>query len=396
MLKKLQVLAPQFGRAREDIEAMVSRGRAGDFKGVMQNARLVLEALLRSMVTQELKQQPGKAMLDELITKFRQQANAGVVPTNVLAHMGTVQAWGNLSSHDHAGSLGDQGVQVGADEVVASVNSMVAILTWYAQKYPQAAPTVPPRGSVPSSTPSPTAPGSSKGPLVAGVGAVVVLGAVGAAFALGAFSPKAAAVDPAPRGELPQAAARAALDAHFASDGDPSPPPACRATAEAAALSVAFGDRDALEKLPAPVSPEAAYVLASARVAAHAPAGEAIAKASACPGFAAAFNLQGKALVADGKLEEAAAQFTQALEAAPGYTKARFNLAVVLLKTQKITPGIAELRKIVQSEPRHAEAHFLLGVALEGQGQGELAKPAFCEAWKLGKAEAKSRCPEGT
>src|SRR3989338_5236019 len=98
LLKKMDALAPQFGRAQGDLETMVSRGRAQDYKGVMQNARLVLEAILRSLVTEELKQTPGKAMLDELVTRFRQQANAGIIPTNVLAHMSTVQAWGNLSA----------------------------------------------------------------------------------------------------------------------------------------------------------------------------------------------------------------------------------------------------------------------------------------------------------
>ena len=67
---------------------------------------------MRDLVTREFKQTVGKAMLDELITKFRQQANAGIIPTNILAHMGTVQAWGNLSAHDHAGSLTDEGVKV--------------------------------------------------------------------------------------------------------------------------------------------------------------------------------------------------------------------------------------------------------------------------------------------
>src|SRR5689334_21323192 len=105
LLQKMADLAPRFGRAQEDLQTMVNRGRAQDYKGVMQNARLVLEAILRSLVTEELKQTPGKAMLDELVTKFRQQANAGIIPTNVLAHMSTVQAWGNLSAHDHAGSL---------------------------------------------------------------------------------------------------------------------------------------------------------------------------------------------------------------------------------------------------------------------------------------------------
>ena len=77
LLSKLAALAPRFGRARVDLEAIVSRGRAQDYRGVMQNGRLVLETLLRSLVTEELKKTPGKAMLEELVARFRQQANAG-------------------------------------------------------------------------------------------------------------------------------------------------------------------------------------------------------------------------------------------------------------------------------------------------------------------------------
>ena len=156
LLNKLSELAPRFGRARVDLEAIVSRGRAQDYRGVMQNARLVLEVLLRSLVTEELKQTPGKAMLEELVSRFRQQANAGIVPAKILAHMGTVQAWGNLSAHDHAGSLDESGVHVGKDEVVASLNSVVAILGWYADKKglssPRPQPDTP--GSAPALTPS--------------------------------------------------------------------------------------------------------------------------------------------------------------------------------------------------------------------------------------------------
>jgi serine/threonine-protein kinase len=151
LLSKLAELAPRFGRARVDLEAIVSRGRAQDYRGVMQNARLVLEVLLRSLVTEELKQTPGKAMLEELVSRFRQQANAGIVPANILAHMGTVQAWGNLSAHDHAGGLDESGVHVGKDEVVASLNSVVTILGWYADKKGLATPR--PEPATPGSAP---------------------------------------------------------------------------------------------------------------------------------------------------------------------------------------------------------------------------------------------------
>jgi predicted Ser/Thr protein kinase len=134
LLSKLAELAPRFGRARADLEAMVSRGRAGDYRGVMQNARLVLETLLRSLITDELKQTPGKAGLEELVARFRREPHAGVVPMNILAHMGTVQAWGNLSAHDHKGSLDESMVFVGKEEVLPSLNSMVSILGWYATR----------------------------------------------------------------------------------------------------------------------------------------------------------------------------------------------------------------------------------------------------------------------
>ncbi len=134
LLRRLEALAPGFGRARVDLEAIVGRARSNDFRGVMQNARLVLETLLRSLVSEELGQTPGKAMLEELVAKFRQKGNSGIVPPNILAHMGTVQAWGNLSMHDHAGGLDETAVRVGGEEVLASLNSVVAILTWYAEK----------------------------------------------------------------------------------------------------------------------------------------------------------------------------------------------------------------------------------------------------------------------
>ena len=169
LLKRLEALAPRFGRASADLEAIVSRARTQDYRGVMQNARLVLETLLRSLVTDELKQTPGKAMLEELVSKFRQKSNSGIVPPNILAHMGTVQAWGNLSVHDHAGSLDETAVRVGQDEVVASLNSMAAILDWYANKKGLSAPTLEPRAT-PSSddVTAPRTAGLAPGRVVAG------------------------------------------------------------------------------------------------------------------------------------------------------------------------------------------------------------------------------------
>ena len=44
LLLQIDHLATHFGRVTGDLQAIASRGRAEDFRGVMQNTRLVLEA----------------------------------------------------------------------------------------------------------------------------------------------------------------------------------------------------------------------------------------------------------------------------------------------------------------------------------------------------------------
>ena len=53
LLKRIEQLTPYFGRARDDLTALTTRGRNQDYKGVLQNARLVVEMLLRSLITTE-------------------------------------------------------------------------------------------------------------------------------------------------------------------------------------------------------------------------------------------------------------------------------------------------------------------------------------------------------
>ncbi len=352
LLTQIADLAPHFGRVTGDLLAIVSRGRSGDYKGVMQNTRLVLEAILRDLVTRELKQTPGKAMLDELITKFRQQANAGVVPTNILAHMGTVQAWGNLSSHDHAGSLSDAGVEVGPQEVAASLNSMAAILSWYAARTgvaldgtyvrPISAPVEVSSTAAPTERANPTASrllteqvpiSKSRAPMIVGVIASLALLIAGFWFASRPTSPGVVgdtAVDP-----------YAALDAIYRARHEPSPPKACRRADEAAALAAAK-DENALLALH---GPEADYQLARLRYEAGTAVGPELDRALACSGFAAALALSGKAAVREAEaaakasdataatalLERASRELDAAIAAEPTFKNARFNRALVLL-----------------------------------------------------------------
>ncbi len=398
LFKRLEDLAPSFGRASSDIQATVTRGRAEDYKGVMQNCRLVLEALLRALVTDQLKQTPGKAMLDELITKFRQQANAGIIPTNILAHMGTVQAWGNLSAHDQATKLTDAGVTVGKGEVMASINSMVAILDWYAETYGPTAGTpvkVPSKPSVAAVPVRVTAPPMKKAPVGAIAGGVAVLGLIGAGgFFMTRPSTAAVVKPPEPTITVKPGEELAELDALYAKWNEPLPPASCRSAKAAGALAGGKAtDLAALEATAeADRSAETWYLLARAQFAQKKDAGAAAKKAIGCPSFAAAYNLMGKVAVKEQRYADAAPSYQAALNVAPAFNNARFNLGMLHLQQQRFAEGIGELKKVTENDPKHADAHFFLGLTYEGQKNTADAKAAFCAALANGRTDAKDRC----
>lgn len=390
LLNRLAAFAPHFGRLQSDLEAMVSRGRAEDFKGVMQNARLVLEALMRSLVTEELKQTPGKAMLDELITKFRQQANAGVVPTTILAHMGTVQAWGNLSSHDHAGSLQDDGVKVGKDEVVASLNSMLAILSWFATKrgivLDPSTKTPPIAATEPSAPPvhqNPAPP--SRGPLPLILGAIALLAVLGGGVL---FLGKPGPTDAKPPD--PITPPFAALDALYASWKEPVPPIACRRLEDANRLAAIATDATALGVVDA--NPESAYLLARATFEKERTRHEALTRALGCSNFAAAENLAGRIALSEKNWDEARKHFLAAIAAAPSFLNARFNLALMFVQSGDLDSARDRLDNLLKENPSFGEALFVRAAVLQAKGDLPGAKADACAAAKLGIEKAKPEC----
>jgi hypothetical protein len=394
LLLKLSDLAPRFGRAREDLEAMVSRGRAQDYKGVMQNARLVLEAILRSLVTEELKQTPGKAMLDELVTKFRQQANAGIIPTNVLAHMGTVQAWGNLSAHDHAGSLEDSGVRVGQEEVVASLNSMVAILSWYAEKRglkagegsgstsASKAALKPVTGTTPalqsssssSSSSSAPAPGS-RAPIIGGAVVLAALIGGGVWFALrdgGAgktAEPTGSKVDP------PKTDPFTALDAIYAAWDEPIPPAACRRAEDVANVVKVVNDEDKLALLDDP-SPEVAYLTARAQLKDKRE------------------YLAGMLAAASNDAIAAQRHFEAAREAAPTWLENRAKLAGLLLNTDQLDAASKEIDGLIGAKVDYAPAYLLRFALKVKRSDATGAQIDLCQAVSLGSDAARRKADE--
>ncbi|MFT3707877.1 MAG: hypothetical protein QM817_09495 [Archangium sp.] len=403
LLVKLSDLAPRFGRAREDLEAMVSRGRSHDYKGVMQNARLVLEAILRSLVTEELKQTPGKAMLDELVTKFRQQANAGIVPTNILAHMGTVQAWGNLSAHDHAGSLEDSGVRVGQEEVVASLNSMVAILGWYVEKRGlkgeiSAAAAAsgsknnlkPVTGTNPALQPAAVnagGGGGSKLPMIVGGAALLAALAVG-----GYFMTRGPSGKTDPQNDPPKADAFAALDAVYTAWDEPTPPAACRRAEDVANLVKVVKDPDKLALIDNP-SAEAAYLTARAQVDGKRKP-TTLDVALKCKGFANAEHLAGMVALTENDLAAAQKRFEAARDAAPTWLDNRAKLAGVLLHVDQLDAASKEIDGLIGAKVDYAPAYLLRFALKVRRSDASGARIDLCQAVSLGSDAAKRKADE--
>jgi tetratricopeptide (TPR) repeat protein len=416
LLKRIEQLTPYFGRARDDLTALTTRARNQDYKGVLQNARLVVEMILRSLATTELKQTPGKAMLDELINKFRQQAHAGIIPTNILAHMGTVQAWGNLSSHDHSGGLHEAGVKVGLEEAVTSVNSLVAILTWYKDRYAQELEPAPlPAPATPTAAPPVTPPKASTDNhrrLALAGGALLAILVVG----LGIFSLRTS--DRA-------AQLRKELDTLSAQSGEPPAPAACQeqdSSAMEALVAVVpkLSDRipeasrsqeataalDALRARGQRWRPEGAFYVAKASLLAGQPDAAAMSQALECKGFAAAENLAGKmaALIQDWK--ESMAHYQRAAELDAGFWKPRFNLGLIHLQQQRGEEAVPLLERAAELAPEDGDISLYLGHAYaaramaaqtagkqeEATADRDRAKGAWCRALQKGSRQAAAFC----
>jgi hypothetical protein len=428
LLRRIEQLTPHFGRAQDDLVALATRGRNRDYKGVLQNARLVLEMLLRSLVSTELKQTPGKAMLDELITKFRQQAHAGIIPTHILAHMGTVQAWGNLSSHDHAAGLHDDtSVKVDLQEAVTSLNSLVAILTWYEASHGQeTAPAPAPEAPVKVMPSAPTGPTVRRVPtarpadgrrLALAGGAALV--AVAAGLGVLAYRPVAGpSSSSAP-------SLREKVDALYAANAEPAPPADCQEKdPQGLVMLLEMGSklsdrvpekdraREATAALPAlrargpHWSPEGWFHVARASLLAGQPDAEAMNKALLCANFAAAENLAGRMGVAHQNLKEAVERLTRAAELDARFWKPRYNLGLIYLQVPRVEKAVLWLQRAAESAPEVSDIHFRLGEAYQaraketetaGRGQEavadqELARAAFCRAKALGHPEAAALC----
>ena len=77
----------------------------------------------------------------------------------------------------------------------------------------------------------------------------------------------------------------------------------------------------------------------------------------------------GSALLLKGQLDEARAQYEQALATNPNYAEAHSNLGVIFLRQGKVEEAIAQVEKAVAVNPYSAEAHNNLGMIFLRQGK---------------------------
>lgn len=94
-------------------------------------------------------------------------------------------------------------------------------------------------------------------------------------------------------------------------------------------------------------------------------------------------NSLGKALVKEGRLDEAAVHFQKALDIYPDYAEANANLADVLCLQGAWRDAVDHYQTALRSQPNYAMAHNNLGIALAVIGNTDEAIDQFREALRI-------------
>jgi tetratricopeptide (TPR) repeat protein len=106
-------------------------------------------------------------------------------------------------------------------------------------------------------------------------------------------------------------------------------------------------------------------------------------------------NHLGLALASKRRLEEAKAQFEEALEINPNLAEAHHNLGRALAFTGQLEQAIPHFEKAIAIKPNFAEAHYNLGRALAAKGQLDEAMPHFEEAIAINPSFAEAHSDLG-
>jgi tetratricopeptide (TPR) repeat protein len=104
-----------------------------------------------------------------------------------------------------------------------------------------------------------------------------------------------------------------------------------------------------------------------------------------------AYNLLGRALGAEGQIDDAAAAFAEVLRMQPRNGDAVGALADIALRQQRYDEAIGRYGDYIRLAPQNPAARFNLGLALAGAHRMDEAAAAFAEAVRLDPREAAFR-----
>ena len=105
------------------------------------------------------------------------------------------------------------------------------------------------------------------------------------------------------------------------------------------------------------------------------------------PDYPDAHNNLGNVLEKQDKLEEALACYQQALRLRPNYPEAHYNLGIVLARQGRLDEAIASYQQALQLKPNYPETHNNLGTVLARQGKLEEAVANYRQALRLKPAD---------
>ena len=104
-----------------------------------------------------------------------------------------------------------------------------------------------------------------------------------------------------------------------------------------------------------------------------------------------AHNNLGNVLLQKGKVDEAIAQYQQALQINPNYARARNNLGNALCQKGNVDEAIAQYQRALQNTPDSAEIHNNLGMALLQKGRVDEAISHYQQALQISPNYIKAR-----
>ena len=108
-----------------------------------------------------------------------------------------------------------------------------------------------------------------------------------------------------------------------------------------------------------------------------------------------AHNNLGNAYLAEGRLDDAAACYREAIRLAPDAVDAHSNLGGILLRTGRIPEAIRECSLAVALKPRQGALHLLLGDALRAGGRDAEATAEYEQAVRLSPGSVRLRLTLG-